>query len=98
MIQYLGWPDNDVPHNAIHLFEIMKMLKEVCPKKTVIHCSSGVGRTGTFIALSRLIDQICNESKYLDVFKTVLRLRGDRKFMVRFFFTIRRLNFMHTTR
>ena len=53
------------------------------PKCTVIHCNDGVGPTGTFIALSQLIDKIHSNAQKLNVFQTVLDLRKERKYMVR---------------
>jgi len=47
----------------------------------VVHCSAGIGRTGTFIAVENIIENI---NKYLpiDVFNTVLELRKNRFKMV----------------
>ena len=44
-----------------------------------MHCSAGVGRTGTFIS----VDQICNNidtapGPDLDIFNTVYKLRKQR--------------------
>ena len=58
-------------------------LKEMNPKCTLVHCNDGVGPTGTFIALSKLIDKIHSNAQKLNVFQTVLDLRKERKYMVR---------------
>jgi protein tyrosine phosphatase len=54
----------------------------------VVHCSAGVGRTGTFIALYKLMEKIdsglCEET--IDVYNEVFRLRADRCCMVMRFF------------
>lgn len=45
------------------------------------HCSAGVGRTGTFIAIDRLIQQIEMENT-VDVYGVVYDLRMHRPLMV----------------
>ncbi len=46
-----------------------------------IYFSAGVGRTGTFIALDKLLDQAEHEAA-VDVFSCVLQLRQDRVNMI----------------
>ena len=53
------------------------------PKCTLVHCNDGVGPTGTFIAISQLIDKIHSNAQKLNVYQTVLDLRKERKYMVR---------------
>ena len=43
----------------------------------MIHCSAGIGRTGAFIAIDQLIQNIPNND-YVDVFGTVYSLRKNR--------------------
>ena len=82
MWQYKSWPDNGAPDDVWSLFQIIHSLKQMNPSCTLIHCNDGVGPTGTFIALAKLIDKIhCNAQK-LNVFQTVLDLRKERKYMV----------------
>ena len=48
-----------------------------------MHCSAGVGRTGTFIGLYKLIQDFRDEDlDTLDPFETVLEMRRQRKKMV----------------
>lgn len=47
----------------------------------VIVCSAGAGRTGTFIALSNILERVKAEG-LLDVFQTVKSLRMQRPHMV----------------
>ena len=43
----------------------------------LVHCSAGVGRTGTFIGFYKLITDIINKKvKKLSVFETVMDMRS----------------------
>ena len=48
----------------------------------LVHCSAGVGRTGTMLALNKIMEDIDRGSKDIDIFNTVLNLRSERVFMV----------------
>lgn len=82
---YISWPDHGVPKIAFSLVyliqHIQKNRKFVSGNPMVIHCSAGVGRTGTFIALSILLEKIKTESA-INVFERVNQLRKKRLFMV----------------
>ena len=82
MWHYTAWPNNGVPDDFLTIFEVIHRLKKMNTTCTVIHCNSGVGPTGTLIAIARLIDQIHSNAKKLNVFQTVFELRKRRKFMV----------------
>ena len=47
----------------------------------VVHCSAGVGRTGTFIVVDTMLQRIAAE-KTVEVFGFVMSLRRDRNIMV----------------
>ncbi|KAI1743876.1 hypothetical protein F4680DRAFT_444572 [Xylaria scruposa] len=95
---YRRWPDFGVPkvEDYDSFFELMKLSRELNTNPTnprIIHCSAGVGRTGTFITLETLMREIEegamdyldpdeNESNEDLVFKTVNRLREQRRTMV----------------
>ena len=49
--------------------------------RRAVCCSAGVGRSGTFIALDRLIQHV-EEHDWLDVYSTVAQMRLFRMFMV----------------
>ena len=47
----------------------------------VVHCSAGVGRTGTFITLDYILERIKSE-KSINIYQFVSRLRKQRVLMV----------------
>ena len=90
---YGGWPDFAVPEdeNCAALLELMKVSGEKnssANSPRIVHCSAGVGRSGTFIALEHLLAQV--DSGALEeveegedmVFDVVNRLREQRMTMV----------------
>ncbi|XP_061170764.1 receptor-type tyrosine-protein phosphatase alpha-like [Saccostrea echinata] len=57
MFHYTRWPDHGVPDPlSLVVFHrhVMKISSEYPGKYTVVHCSAGIGRTGTYIALDAL--------------------------------------------
>ena len=83
-IQYTNWPDHGVPQTVVevlYLFYIIKQQQENKHGPLLVHCCDGVGRTGTFIALSNLLQQN-KATKKVDVLNCVYRLREQRFQMV----------------
>ena len=90
---FSGWPDFAVPENEDRaaLLELLKLSAEKNKSPSnprVVHCSAGVGRSGTFIALEHLLalvesgaiaDAKDDEDMIYDV---VNRLREQRMLMV----------------
>ena len=62
--QFIGWPDHDVPDEKYVYDTFLYLFKQINEKKsntTVVHCSAGVGRTGTFLSLIILYNNILNQ-------------------------------------
>ncbi|XP_071854861.1 uncharacterized protein [Apostichopus japonicus] len=92
---YRTWPDMDVPQQATPLIGFAKKVKLQQSASTgplVVHCSAGVGRTGTFIALSTLMDAIHNKD-IIDIYGFVEEMRENRIMMVQ---TALQFKFLHT--
>ncbi len=49
--------------------------------QVLVHCSAGVGRTGTFITLDYMLERIKNENN-INIFEFVNDLRRQRVWMV----------------
>ena len=93
-IHFIGWPDHGIPDTSGgHIFDIFNEMiqlvdqyRDNCP--IVVHCSAGVGRTGTFISIYCLNKEITkqisdnkNEIK-VNIFNFVRKLKEMRLFSV----------------
>ncbi|XP_045147050.1 receptor-type tyrosine-protein phosphatase eta [Echinops telfairi] len=83
---FTSWPDHGVPDTTDLLINFRYLVRDYMkqsPPETpiLVHCSAGVGRTGTFIAIDRLIYQMENENT-VDVYGIVYDLRMHRPLMV----------------
>uniref|UniRef100_A0A3Q0TE71 protein-tyrosine-phosphatase n=1 Tax=Amphilophus citrinellus TaxID=61819 RepID=A0A3Q0TE71_AMPCI len=82
---FTAWPDHGVPQTTELLISFRHLVREHMDRHSqhspaVVHCA-GVGRTGTFIAIDRLIFQIERENT-VDVYGIVHDLRMHRPLMV----------------
>ncbi|XP_065834346.1 receptor-type tyrosine-protein phosphatase S-like [Oscarella lobularis] len=81
---FLLWPDHGVPEQSTPLLSFVREVRaNVKPEDgpMVVHCSAGVGRTGTFIAIDQSLQWVDRDTK-LDIFGVVLRMRQQRNLMV----------------
>ena len=68
---YIGWPDFGAPTEVDSIIVLAKAVRKLVAEnktnsKIVVHCSAGVGRTGTFIALyhyMKILDEMVPEYK-----------------------------------
>ncbi|XP_052243791.1 uncharacterized protein LOC127853363 isoform X3 [Dreissena polymorpha] len=82
-LHFKSWPDKGVPDTAWCLVDFWRAVntQEEHPSPILVHCSAGVGRTGTFIALDNLISQAHMET-CVRPFQIVEALREQRVSMV----------------
>ncbi|XP_023243827.1 tyrosine-protein phosphatase 10D-like [Centruroides sculpturatus] len=81
---FTTWPDFGVPDPPQILVKFVRAFRErIIPdsKPVVVHCSAGVGRSGTFIALDRLLQNI-QKYDFVDIFGIVYEMRKERVWMV----------------
>lgn len=92
-ILFSGWPDFEVPQDEDRaaLFELLRLSaeKNTDPSNPrIVHCSAGVGRSGSFISLEYLLAQIKSgalaqtQDDEDPIYDTVNRLREQRMTMV----------------
>ncbi|XP_046436944.1 uncharacterized protein LOC124188392 isoform X3 [Daphnia pulex] len=89
-MHFTVWPDfgcPEYPEQLVNFIQAMRKESIYLNDKyrvnspIVVHCSAGVGRTGTLIALDLLMEQ-ARCKKIVDIVHTVLKLRKDRDRMV----------------
>ena len=82
---YTAWPDHGVPQFPTSILGFVRRVQKAHDKckgiPLVVHCSAGVGRTGTFIVLDTLLDRMRSEMS-ISVFKVVEDMRRRRVQMV----------------
>jgi len=81
---FTTWPDFGVPEPPQTLVRFVRAFRErVSPEQRpiVVHCSAGVGRSGTFIALDRILQSI-RKYDVVDIFGIVYEMRKERVWMV----------------
>uniref|UniRef100_A0A1I7X9F5 Protein-tyrosine-phosphatase n=1 Tax=Heterorhabditis bacteriophora TaxID=37862 RepID=A0A1I7X9F5_HETBA len=83
---YMAWPDFGAPEHPDGIIKFVCLYRSKLPhspqnKPTIVHCSAGVGRSGTFIAIDRLLQTI-QLDRPIDVFGIVHEMRLERCHMV----------------
>ncbi|XP_051538698.1 receptor-type tyrosine-protein phosphatase H-like [Myxocyprinus asiaticus] len=83
---FTAWPDHGVPLSTEELIQFRELVRQRIESSssagpTVVHCSAGVGRTGTLIALDVLLQQLQTD-KAVGIAAFVHRMRLSRPFMV----------------
>ncbi|XP_011891935.1 PREDICTED: receptor-type tyrosine-protein phosphatase C isoform X4 [Cercocebus atys] len=83
-IQFTSWPDHGVPedpHLLLKLRRRVNAFSNFFSGPIVVHCSAGVGRTGTYIGIDAMLEGLEAENK-VDVYGYVVKLRRQRCLMV----------------
>ena len=87
---FQAWPDHGVPSDPGCVLNFLEDVNskqeslEPAPGAIVVHCSAGIGRTGTFIVIDMIIDQIKRHGLdcEIDIQRTIQMVRSQRSGMV----------------
>ncbi|KAL3879760.1 hypothetical protein ACJMK2_032046, partial [Sinanodonta woodiana] len=91
---YTAWPDKGVPKAASSVVQFWRSVNRVPTNRPiVVHCSAGIGRTGTYLALDYLTNQAKAEG-VVNVLACVSNLRRQRVNLVQ---TKEQYIFLHET-
>nr|XP_060618578.1 tyrosine-protein phosphatase non-receptor type 6 isoform X2 [Anolis sagrei ordinatus] len=87
--QYLSWPDHGVPSEpggVLGFLDQINQKQESVPEAgaIVVHCSAGIGRTGTIIVIDMIVDMISTKGLDcdIDIPKVIQMVRSQRSGMV----------------
>ncbi|PIK38614.1 reverse transcriptase-like protein [Apostichopus japonicus] len=78
---FTDWGDMKIPEFLDPILDFLKIVRNNTSQKkvpnTIVHCSAGVGRTGTYITLDAMLDMAQAEGK-VNVYKFVTEMRQRR--------------------
>ncbi|MCP9260612.1 Protein-tyrosine phosphatase [Dirofilaria immitis] len=76
--RWSSWPDRSSPRSGAPLIALIMKLKTIQEKgPIVVHCSAGIGRTGTFCAVDYAIDRL-NEEGTVSAPDVIKEIRQQR--------------------
>uniref|UniRef100_A0A672MN43 Protein tyrosine phosphatase, non-receptor type 23, a n=1 Tax=Sinocyclocheilus grahami TaxID=75366 RepID=A0A672MN43_SINGR len=87
-IQFTSWPELGLPESKSNLIRFIQevhghyLLQRPLHTPVVVHCSSGVGRTGTFCLLYAALQEIEAGNGISDLIQLVRKMRQQRKNML----------------
>lgn len=76
-IHWIDWPDRGVPPADTAIIQVLEVIKST-QSPIVVHCSAGVGRTGSMVLIQYILESICLSEPIEDCNKILLRIRSQR--------------------
>ncbi|KAL4240657.1 Protein tyrosine phosphatase [Mactra antiquata] len=81
-LNYTTWPDHGTPTSALPLLQCLRLSHLYRSEgPIVVHCSAGIGRSGTFVTVDLVLAHIERGIEF-DIFEIVKKLRRQRQGMI----------------
>ncbi|CAJ0962079.1 unnamed protein product, partial [Mesorhabditis belari] len=83
MIQFLEWPDKGIPLGSRVILRLLRLITRqdklaARQGNVVVHCSAGIGRTGTIILIDWMLQAILHRHEHVDATALFMELRRQR--------------------
>lgn len=83
--QYTAWPDHDQPDSPTSFLRLLTAIRKSggldnIMEPTIVHCSAGIGRSGTFCLIDSILSMVENQgsAEGIDIANTLLEMRDCR--------------------
>ena len=83
--QYTAWPDHGQPNSPTSFLRLLAAIRksgglDKMDEPTIVHCSAGIGRSGTFCLIDSVLSMIENQgsTEGIDIINTLLEMRDYR--------------------
>lgn len=86
---YTAWPDHGSPDSPTSLLRLLTAIRksgglEKMDEPAIVHCSAGIGRSGTFCLIDSILCMIENQgsTEGIDIVGTLIEMRDYRKGLI----------------
>ncbi|KAK6734923.1 hypothetical protein RB195_018240 [Necator americanus] len=79
--QWLDWPDRGVPPVRLTSMELLSRIRGT-KKPIIVHCSAGIGRTGTIVAIEYILERMQAGVECATMCDLLKELRNQRAYTI----------------
>lgn len=83
--QYKAWPDHDQPDSPTSFLRLLTAVRksgglDKMDEPTIVHCSAGIGRSGTFCLIDSVLSMVENQgsTEGIEISNTLIEMRDYR--------------------